>query len=853
MRMEHSFVCSLENGLHARPASILADKAREFVAHITLTRQVESAPPAADLRSVLSVVGLDVHKGDTCLIVADGDDASAAIEAMRDAIENVLEEAEEAAAAESVARMGTPTRLPIVLKHLGVSYSSGRAVCGGTGMGVAVHAGGLSLPEAAATARPDDLASEIAAARIAILEVRADLEERANVAKNSTERELLVAHAQIANDPAVWQAISDAIREKATAPQAVVAAGEQLAERLRAAASAYVRERALDVQDVAMQLLDHLLPGSGSSTEITLTADSVVFAEALTANQLLRMDRTRLKGLVLGEVGQTSHTVILARNFGIPCIIDVDDVQACATGGQTAVVDGDGGFVIAPVSAEVKRFYDREDAARRKRLARLLPRASKPAVTADGQRLEVATNAADAIEIASAVEMGADGVGLFRTEFLFLDRDAAPSETEQFEVYSAAIQAVAGRSIIFRTFDIGGDKPAPYLRIEEEENPFLGCRGLRLYEPHLSLLRTQLKALLRAAADAPPGSVKIMAPMVAAPEEARWFCEQVVHVQRESQAAGARVASDVPVGIMVEVPSVALAIDLFAEHVDFFSIGTNDLCQYWMAADRGNASVASLCNPHHPSFLRVLRTIVREARARSKWIGVCGEMGGRLRDLPFMIGLGLDEISGSARQTAALKLAVAEADGARCRELLDQACNLCSPEAVEELLDSFKWRAAEAGTRPVVDQECMLIGADAATKEEAIRQAVELLWIAGRTESPRDVEEAVWAREETYSTGLGYGFAVPHCKSDTVAAPTLIVVKLANPVEWGSMDGQPVSTVLLLTVPATESQGGGAAGHMKIFATLARRLMHEEFRDRLSAVEHPATVEEFLKSELGIQ
>ncbi|MBK7405085.1 MAG: phosphoenolpyruvate--protein phosphotransferase [Phycisphaerales bacterium] len=837
MQADYSFVCNLAHGLHGRPASILAAKAGEFSSSILLRRQVENPPAPADVRSVLSIIGLDIHLGETCRLTAEGTDAAEAIAALRDLIEHRLEQIEAEAEA-SGPRPDADVRLPVILKRLGVAYAGGRAVCAGAGMGRVVIVGGLTLPADAAAATPADAGEELRAARRAVDAVRADLTERSRGAGDATERALLAAHAEIANDPALWDALTAAIRGNATAPQAVLAAAEQLAATLRGAATAYVRERALDVQDIAMQLLDRLLPESSNATQVDLAAESVVFAEALTANQLLRMDRSLVKGLVLGAVGPTSHTVILARNFGIPCIIDVVDVAVRARAGDTAVVDGDGGFMISPVPPEVARFYERERAAQDRRLARLVPLACRPAVTTDGRGLEVATNAADAAEIGHAVAMGADGVGLFRTEFLFLDRESAPDEGEQFDIYAAAVQAAAGRPIIFRTFDIGGDKPAPYMRIPGEENPFLGCRGLRLYRPHLGLLRTQLRALIRAAGRAPSGTVKIMAPMVAEPGEAAWFRGEVETVCAELGSAGA-AGGEIPIGIMVEVPSVALSIDLFAPHVDFLSIGTNDLCQYWMAADRGNAGVATLCDPHHPSFLRVLRLIVGEARRHGKWIGVCGEMGGRLRDLPLMIGLGVDEISGSARQVASLKLGVAAADSARCRALLDAACDSTGPEGVEALLDGHVWRGDDARAQPVIDPGCILVGADASSKEEAIRQAVDLLWIAGRTDAPRPVEEAVWAREETYSTGLGHGFAVPHCKCDAVSAPTLAVLKLEQPIEWGSMDDKPVTTVLLLAVPASESGGGGAAAHMKIFATLARRLMHEEFRDALDSLRDP--------------
>ena len=851
MRTEYRFVCALPNGLHARPASILAENAGRFRCSVSIMRETAGAP-AADVRSVLSVVGLDVHLGDPCVLVTDGEDAAEALDALRDLIEHTLAEVDEEAETAACASAAPATRLPVMLRRLGVAHAGGRAVCGGSGIGVVVAAGGLALTEEAARAIAGDEDAEIAAARAAVSAVRDDLCKRARAASNETEAALLTAHRHIAEDPALWKAIVGAIGVGATAAQAVVAAAEDFAGRLRGAASAYVRDRALDVQDIAMQLIDELVPGGCESTKIDLGEDSVVFAETLTANQLLRMDRKRLKGLVLGAVGRTSHTVILARNFGIPCIIDVEEVRGIASPGERAVVDGDGGFVITPMPAAVERFYERERRARDRRLARLLPLVSQAARTADGQHLEVGANATDAEEVAAAVKMGADGVGLFRTEFLFLDREAAPDEEEQLAVYGGAVRAAAGRPVIFRTFDIGGDKPAPYLKVAEEENPFLGCRGLRLYERHAGLLDVQLRAILRAGAGAPEGSVKVMAPMVATPAEASWFRHRVRQVEAELAAAGVTHAAKVPVGIMIEVPSVALSIEALSEEVDFFSIGTNDLCQYWMAADRGNAAVADLCDPHHPSFLRLLRMIVHEARAHGRWIGVCGEMGGRVRDLPLLIGMGLDEISGSSRQVVRLKVAVSEADAARCRGLLDMACRCHGPAEVEALLDGSGWRAEGGSGRPVVDEGCILIGSDAESKESAIKEAVDLLMIAGRTDRPRDVEEAVWAREETYSTGLGYGFAVPHCKCEAVRAPTLAVVRLEEAVEWGSMDGLPVQMVLLLAVPTDESSGGGAAGHMKVFATLARRLMHEEFRDRLLGMTASSEIERFLSAELGL-
>ncbi|NER84405.1 MAG: phosphoenolpyruvate--protein phosphotransferase, partial [Leptolyngbya sp. SIO1D8] len=259
------------------------------------------------------------------------------------------------------------------------------------------------------------------------------------------------------------------------------------------------------------------------------------------------------------------------------------------------------------------------------------------------------------------------------------------------------IDAADGKPVILRTFDIGGDKPAPYLRLPQEDNPFLGMRGVRLYERRPELLESQLRAMVLAADGRP---VKIMAPMVATVREMAWFRDRV-----------AEAGGGVEVGMMVEVPSVALSIDRFAPHADFLSIGSNDLCQYWMAADRGNAGVSRLCDELQPAFLRVLRRIVNDAKAAGLWVGVCGEMGGRVANIPLLLGLGVDEVSAGPGELAAIKLAVREADSAHCREFVAQACEVDAADEVRAVLSTFAWRA-EREAPAIIDQSCIEVDVD---------------------------------------------------------------------------------------------------------------------------------------------
>ena len=839
MQTEHPFSFALPSGLHARPASALAEFVRPFASRVTIAKA--AGPGEADARSVLSVIGLDVKVGDACVIRADGPDADRLIAALPAFIAAHLS-ATEPAAAPPPPRGTLTAELPYSLRKHHPRFVAGVAACRGIGIGAAVIVAGFDLTAAAnTTAVSAGAPSEIGAARAAIAHVRADLASRAALARSAVEHDLLLAHRAIADDPALWSRIEQAARTGMSAPRAVAAAALEFCTLLRGCESASIRDRALDMHDVAGQIVA-ALGAAPPATDLALLHDSVVFAETLTPSQFLRLDRQRLKGLVLGAVGLTSHTVILARSFHIPTIVGVAAPAKFAAPNTEVVIDADSGITLH-ADATVSRYYRARRAVHAKRLARLGPLAQQPARTNDGHTIEVGANASGPVEIEMAIAGGADGIGLFRTEWLFLDRDQPPTEDEQCTAYVSAIGAAAGKPIIIRTFDVGGDKPAPYLHLPREDNPFLGRRGLRLYESHAPLLHTQLRAILRASAHGP---VKVMAPMVSLPGEAAAFRAYVQRVQSDLAREGVAFDPHIAVGLMIEVPAAALVIDQLAAHADFFSIGTNDLCQYWFAADRGNPRVAPLCSPFHPSFLRLLRTIAENARAHNRWVGVCGDMAGHALALPLMLGLGVDEISIAPGDVTQRKASVRTADAGQCRALLDAAAACTDEPGVLALLRSSPWRTAIA--LPVLSQALIDPATEAGTKEEAIRAAIDLLHIDGRTDDPDAIERAVWSREATYSTGLGHGFAIPHCKADHIAAPSMVVLRLEPPVDWAASDGRPVHTVLLLAMPATDA----ANTHMKVFAKLARKLMHESFRSRLEAACDTPAILACLREELEL-
>jgi len=396
--------------------------------------------------------------------------------------------------------------------------------------------------------------------------------------------------------------------------------------------------------------------------------------------------------------------------------------------------------------------------------------------------------------------------------------------------------------VILRTFDVGGDKPVPYLQLAQEKNPFLGLRGLRVYPAHADVFRSQLRAILRASAF---GRVWMMVPMLNALDELRWVKARLAEARAELEAAGQKYDPALRTGVMIEVPSAAFAIRELAAEADFFSIGTNDLLQYFMAVDREDLRVAALASARHPAFLRLLKRIVDDARAAGRWVGMCGEMTRSPRNLALLVGLGLDEISTAAPEIPALKAAIAQLSAADCRALLANALDRTSLAEVEELVGAFREQGA---AQNLLAPEFIVIDSDSSSKEEAIAELVGALYAAGRSEQPRVLEDAIWAREAVYSTGLGFGFAIPHCKSDAVSSSSIGVLRLAQPLEWGSNDGQPVRCVILLAMRESDAEGT----HMKVFSKLARRLMHEEFRERMLAARDPGQVLSCLTEELGL-
>jgi fructose-specific PTS system IIA-like component len=840
MALESKFICSLPNGVHARPASALEEVASCFSSEVILTNGRTGR--TANAKSVLAIVGADIRQNDDCLLSVAGLDAAEAVATLSAFLRDEFPHCDDALPLIAQATKGA-VALPSALSSP-VMVRRGTPVVKGIGRGRIVQTGGLRVPESIPLTGAQDSVAEVRRLDLSLTALTTSYERRLSHPGSRTELDLLKAHRSIARDPEFRAKLHEALRQRGrTAAGAIADTEAHFSGMLRASESALLRERALDIQDVCFQLLIQIYGKvAASAADVHLTGDSVVVAETLTAGQLLALDHGLLKGLVLGHAGTTSHTVILARSFGIPTLTGVIELAGTRLEGSEAVVDAELGLLVTTLTEPARRYYALEEKRLEERRVRQSRFASQPAVTSDGHRLEIAANIETTRAAARAFEAGAESIGLFRTEMLFFDRDAAPNEEEQFMEYRQVLETAGDRSVIIRTLDVGGDKPLAYLNLPREANPFLGCRAVRLYPEFEFLFRTQIRALVRASAH---GQLKVMVPMISTVDEARWVKRVVAEEQARCLAKDTAFNPAMPVGAMIEVPAVAFAVDALARELDFFSIGSNDLLQYFMAVDRGNPRVGGLYNPLQPAFVQLLKHVVDRVHTHHKWIGLCGEMGGEMEILPLLVGLGLDEISVAAPAVARLKASLTDLVWKTCRQLVVSTLNCATADEVRKRLEEFATQRRAA----LLDPELIAVNADAITKAEAIKLAVDRLYVVGRTEDSRAVEEAVWRREEAYSTGFGHGFAIPHCKTGAVQANSLVMVKLSQPVAWGSIDGEPVSVVILLAMRETNSTND----HMKILAKLARRIMDEQFRARLEKEADPQALYALLAEALQIE
>ena len=508
------------------------------------------------------------------------------------------------------------------------------------------------------------------------------------------EAEIFDAHLLILEDEALLASAYQRIEEELmNAERALWEAAEEFAKMLTELTDSYFQARAADIEDIRVRILNHLQGHSLTQLQ-HLESPVIIMARDLLPSDTAGLDPAFVLGLVTEQGGPTSHTAILARQMGIPAVVGVTGLipalDKLNTSSITIALNGTTGHVeINPDEATVAEY---QKALEQHHLQQtyLQGLQTLPATTRDGFTLEVAANIGRAHDAAPAVVAGANGVGLFRTEFLFLDRSTPPDEEEQFTAYCTVLDAFAGKNVIVRTLDIGGDKSIPYLALAQESNPFLGLRGIRLClaEVHQPLFRTQVRALLRAA-ESSKGFLWIMFPMIDDLRELRqakaFFAETEAMLLSEGKLHAA-VMSQIKIGIMVETPAAALLLDVLAKEADFFSIGTNDLAQYTLASDRMNANLAELHRPFHPAVMRSIAHIVSTARKQQRWVGMCGEMAGDPRASTFLLGLGINELSMEPTSLNAVKQIIRSTTTTQAQALIQSVLEAETIEQVEELL-----------------------------------------------------------------------------------------------------------------------------------------------------------------------
>ncbi len=530
--------------------------------------------------------------------------------------------------------------------------------------------------------RVEDTEAELARLQRALDESKEQLSEiyaKAEAEVGEETARIFEAHLLILDDPALLEEVRGKIEgEHLNAEAALADAIEGYAAIFDAMEDEYMRARAADVRDVGQRVLRNLLGSEGESLA-GLSSPVIVVAQDLTPSDTAQMNKEMVLGFCTAMGGTTSHTAIMARILGIPAVVGLGDAALSIRSGDTLIIDGGEGIVRVNPDEETIERYTRLEREFKVRRDEAKVAAQLPARTRDGHRVEVVANIGDVDSARIALEYGAEGVGLLRTEFLYLDRTTMPSDEEQYEAYHAIAELMGQRPLIIRTLDIGGDKQLPYLDIGEELNPFLGWRAIRLCLEQTDLFKAQLRAILRAGHG---HNVKVMFPMIADVEEVRQAKSILAEARAELEASGIPFASDVEVGIMVEIPAAAMAADILAREVDFFSIGTNDLIQYTMACDRTNERVSYLYEPLHPAILRLVKRVIDAAHKEGKWVGMCGEMAGEPLAIPILLGLGLDEFSMNASAIPEAKAIIRSLSLAEAEEIAAKALKLPSAEEI---------------------------------------------------------------------------------------------------------------------------------------------------------------------------
>ncbi|HCC2021033.1 TPA: phosphoenolpyruvate--protein phosphotransferase [Listeria monocytogenes] len=557
---------------------------------------------------------------------------------------------------------------------------------------------GIAIAKAYLLVEPDlsyekievtDVESEVKRFESALEVSRTELSmirEKAAKDLGEDKAQIFDAHLLVLNDPELTGPIEESIKNsKTNAETALQETTDMFIGMFESMDNEYMRERAADIKDVRKRVLSHLL-GVTIPNPALIDEEVVVVAADLTPSDTAQLNRNFVKGFVTDIGGRTSHSAIMARSLEIPAVVGTKEVTASVAKNDIVIIDGLEGNVIIHPTEEQIAHYEKIKSDFALQQAEWDKLKNEKTVSKDGVHVELAANIGTPNDLEGVISNGGESVGLYRTEFLYMGRDNFPTEEEQFEAYKAVVSGMDGKSVVVRTLDIGGDKTLPYLELPEEMNPFLGFRAIRLCFANEELFRTQLRALLRASVY---GNLKIMFPMIATVNEFRQARDILLDEKAKLKAAGTEVSDSIELGIMIEIPAAAVLADQFAKEVDFFSIGTNDLIQYTMAADRMNERVSYLYQPYNPSILRLVKMVIDASHKEGKWTGMCGEMAGDQTAVPLLLGLGLDEFSMSASSILKSRSLIKRLDQSEMVKLAEEALNKSTAEEVVELVEKY--------------------------------------------------------------------------------------------------------------------------------------------------------------------
>nr|WP_315446436.1 phosphoenolpyruvate--protein phosphotransferase [uncultured Pseudomonas sp.] len=645
-------------GLHARPAALIRQTAQGFKSQSQLHFAGKSAP----CNSLIGLMGLAIGEQDEVQVSCQGSDAEAALQALLTALATALPDDHHAAAPVSVAPLKRAAEAGVL-----------HGVCAAPGLvgGPLFRLNAISLPVDAGNHDP---VQQLQNLDTALNQVRCEIDStltQAKKQKNADEEAIFAAHLALLEDPALLDAAQQSIEQGTAATHAWSQSIDVQCEVLQHTGSALLAERANDLRDLKQRVLRALL---GEAWHYDVPAGAIVAAHELTPSDLLQLSAQGVAGLCMAEGGATSHVAILARGKGLPCMVALGAALLDQPQGQAVVLDADGGRLELAPNTERLAEVQQAQLERKQRRDVQQAKAHLPAETRNGVAIEVVANVASSAEAADAFANGADGVGLLRTEFLFVDRQTAPDVEEQRSAYQAVIDAMGDKSVIIRTIDVGGDKQLDYLPLPAEANPVLGLRGIRLAQARPEILDQQLRALLQVS---PLQRCRILLPMVTEVDE-------LLHIRQRVEALclELNISQRPEIGVMIEVPAAALQAEQLAEHADFLSIGTNDLSQYTLAMDRDHAGLAARVDALHPALLRLIAMTCEGAAVHKRWVGVCGALASDPLATPVLIGLGVTELSVSPVQIGEIKDRVRQLHETECQRLARDLLKLSSAAAV---------------------------------------------------------------------------------------------------------------------------------------------------------------------------